>query len=150
MGKTPALVILATLQLAAEPRPEDAVKQEEMKLAGTWELTEAVGGGKPAPPGKVKGVTAVFSGGKMSLVLPGDEPKREFTFKLDPAATPKAIDLTALDGGFKGKTNPAIYQLEGDTLKLCMRNEPTKERPAKLASPEGSDLILMTFKKRKR
>jgi uncharacterized protein (TIGR03067 family) len=58
--------------------------------------------------------------------------------------------MTALDGGFKGKTNLGLYQLEGDTLKLCMPNEPTEERPTKLASPEGSDLILMTLKKRKR
>jgi uncharacterized protein (TIGR03067 family) len=125
-------------------------KKEGESLQGTWDLTAVVGGGKSVPPEKVKGVKVVFSKDKMSLVSPGDEPKREFTFKLDPTTKPKAIDLTALDGGFKGKTNPGIYQLEGDILKLCMRNEPTKERPTKLVSPEGSDLILMTLKKRKR
>jgi uncharacterized protein (TIGR03067 family) len=147
--RSACLLVLAFFVTAGLVQGDDAQKERE-RLQGTWELTGAVGGGKPVPPEKVKGVRVVFSGEQMSLVSPGDEPKREFTFKLDPTAKPKAIDLTALDGGFKGKTNPGIYQLEGDTLKLCMRNEPTKERPAKLASPEGSDLILMTLKKRKR
>src|SRR5207247_10509674 len=48
------------------------------------------------------------------------------------------------------KTNPAIYELDGDELKLCMSNEPgTNKRPAELASKEGSKLLLMTFKRAK-
>ncbi|GEM_PF-5896652 len=113
-------------------------------LQGKWEVTEVVFDGTATD--NLKGVQAVFDKDKLSLI--GGEGKREFSIKLDPTKNPKAIDMTALDGEFKGDTNPAIYQLEGDTLKLCMSNEPgNNKRPTELASKEGSKLLLMTLKR---
>lgn len=127
----------------------DDAKEEGKKIQGTWDLTEVVAGGKHVPPEKVKGGKATFSEGKMTLVSPGDE-LREFTFKLDPKAKPKAIDMTALNGGFKGKTNSGVYLVDGDILKMCMPGLPSMDRPTKLESSEGSDLVLMILKRQKR
>jgi uncharacterized protein (TIGR03067 family) len=124
----------------------DDAKTELEKLQGKWEVTAVVFDGTTTD--NLKGVKGVFDKDKLSLI--GDEGKREFSIKLDPTKKPKAIDMTALDGDCKDKTNPAIYQLEGDMLRLCMFNEPgNTKRPTELASKEGSKLLLMTFKRSK-
>lgn len=133
------------LAVVTVARADDAEKELE-KLQGKWDVTKVVSDGTATD--NLKGVQAVFDKDRLSLV--GKEGKREFSIKLDPTKKPKAIDMTALDGDFKDKTNPAIYELMGDTLKLCLSNEPGEnERPTDLASKEGSKLLLMTFKRSK-
>ena len=39
--------------------------------------------------------------------------------KFDPTATPKSIDYWHLNGPDKGKTGLGIYELQGDTLRVC-------------------------------
>jgi len=91
----------------------------------------------------------VFKGDEMTLKMNGDDKDpRKFRVKLDPSENPKAVDTTALNRDNKGSLNPAIYQLHGDTLKLCSPNLPdTKERPKELKSKEGSYVALLTLKR---
>jgi uncharacterized protein (TIGR03067 family) len=124
----------------------DDAKKELEKLQGKWDITKVVSDGTATD--NLKGVQAVFDKDTLSLI--GEGGKREFAIKLDPTKKPKALDMTALDGELKDKTNPAIYELEGDVLKLCLSNElGENKRPAELASKEGSKLLLMTFKRSK-
>lgn len=131
---------------------------DAQRLQGTWNVVEAVVNGKTATEGALKGAKVVFAGNKMTLIslVPINEDKperiedrREFTFKLDPSKTPKAIDVKAENGPFKKEMhyNPSIYSLEGDTLKLCLPNKTTKRRPTEFKSEEKSDLVLMVLKK---
>jgi uncharacterized protein (TIGR03067 family) len=69
-----------------------------------------------------------------------------YTYKLDTSKKPAQIDLTITDGPFKGKTYPSIYQLDGDTLKLC-RNQPGQRRPTEFASKKRSDTIFLILKR---
>src|SRR5262245_65584155 len=69
------------------------------------------------------------------------------TFKLDPAKKPKAMDVTYDDGPNKGKTNHAIYALQGDTLTICRHQQPARERPKEFTSEAGSDRALIKWKK---
>lgn len=49
----------------------------------------------------------------------------------------RTIDFTFVDGALKGQKRHGIYELTGDTLKLCYG--PTdKPRPASFTSPAGS------------
>ena len=50
---------------------------------------------------------------------------------------PKTIEFTFLDGALKGKKRHGIYELSGDTLKLCY-GPSDKPRPTAFASPAGS------------
>jgi RNA polymerase sigma factor (sigma-70 family) len=121
------------------------VKPDLELLQGEWDVSDAVFDGTATD--NLKGVRAVFEVDKLSLV--GESGKREFRIKLDPAAKPRGIDMTALDGDQKGESNPAVYQLDGDVLKLCLSNEPgNKTRPNTLESKEGSKLLLITFKRK--
>jgi len=122
----------------------DAAKDQE-KLQGSWPAVEIIKAGKPAPADEVKGVKMAVAEDKMTVTDRGRV--SGFRIKLDPGKKPKAIDLTALDGPFKGKVVLGIYQLEGDMLKLCLSNDPeAKERPAEFAAKEGSKLRVFTFK----
>jgi uncharacterized protein (TIGR03067 family) len=71
------------------------------------------------------------------------------TFTLDPARTPKTIDLSVGVEDFRPRTWLGIYKLDGDTLKICIvppEREP--ERPTAFETKPGSKLLLWQFKRK--
>jgi uncharacterized protein (TIGR03067 family) len=129
----------------------DDGKKDQERLQGTWKVTEFVMNGKPMSEDERKGITIIFSGDTMTLMTLTGSPhnigKRDYKFKLDPTKKPSAIETIPQDGPFRGKTGPAIYELRGDTLKLCIPNKETTERPKKFEAPEGSNLGLFVLKR---
>jgi uncharacterized protein (TIGR03067 family) len=94
--------------------------------------------------------------------LPKDrDPRLKFgPEKIEPLGTPevmvyklgvdgkvRTIDLTADAGPMKGKTLKGVYQLEGDSLKICIGVDPNAPRPTDLTSAERRRLL--TFKREK-
>jgi hypothetical protein len=63
---------------------------------------------------------------------------KEGTFRLDAAASPRAIDLRIIDGG----TGTGIYSLEGDKLKLCLElclsGKEKQNRPSEFSGKDDS------------
>ena len=137
---------MALCLLLAPVRAENLGNTVE-SLEGTWELTGVVDNGTIAPADAIKGAKVVFSKELMTLISPDGEDKTEYTIKLEPKKSPKAIDITPMEGTFKGQTGPGIYELDGDTLRLCQPHRPSNSRPTKFAAPEGSGLHLMVLKK---
>ena len=127
----------------------DAAKDKE-KLKGSWDGVEQTRDGQFRVL-KEGAWTITFAGDKVTLGGGSVGGKKEFRVKLDPAKKPKAIDLTALDGPFKDKVVLAIYQLEGDTLKLCFTENAkegvSKERPKEFASKVDSGVNLFILKR---
>jgi uncharacterized protein (TIGR03067 family) len=144
--------LLAVLLGSAHSAWGDDPKGDEDKIQGTWQATEGMSEGKAVPKEQLQGMKVVFSGEKMSIFPPGGEGKKtlEYTFRLDPSKKPKAIDATRQDGAGKGKSAQGIYELDGDTLKLCLPSRLEKERPTEFAAPEKSGLILLTLKRAKK
>ena len=70
------------------------------------------------------------------------------TLKLDPAASPKSIDISGTDGPNKGKTFLAIYERAGDTLRICY-DLSGKSRPVEFKTLPGTQLFLVTYKSEK-
>jgi len=70
----------------------------------------------------------------------------KFTYKLDPTRKPKEIDLIWAEFANKGKIQLAIYELDGDTLKIC-ESPIGKERPKKFESKKGSGQSILTLKR---
>jgi len=62
-------------------------------------------------------------------------------YKLDPDASPKSIDMS--EGG---RLSPGIYELDGDTLKICLAEGPTATRPT-VMKPDGMRVAVVTFKR---
>ena len=145
----PFVVFAALLSMASSSLCADDAKKDSEGLQGTWEVVEFTADGKLYPEEIPKEIKLTFKGEKMLISGPGGIGKREYSFKLDPSKKPKAIDVTPLDGPFKDKTVPAIYELSGDELKFCMPNQETKDRPTEFKASEGSKLGLFVSKRSK-
>jgi uncharacterized protein (TIGR03067 family) len=103
------LVFVCVLTACALARSGDANERE--KLEGTWTFQPAADGDKKTKgPGVrmiLKGNTIAFETGKK---------RTQGAYSVDPSKSPKTMDITMEN--VKG-TIFAIYELDGDTLKLC-------------------------------
>jgi uncharacterized protein (TIGR03067 family) len=134
---------MAVLSLSVASRGDDA-KEEGKKMDGTWLPKSAELGGKAFPEETLKMMKLVIKGDTYTVTV-GTMPDKG-TVKRDTSAKPKAMDVTGTEGPNKGKTFPAIYELDGDTLKVCY-NLGGKERPTEFKTKEGTQLFLVTYKR---
>lgn len=112
-------------------------------LDGTWLPAEAELAGKKFPDEIRKTIKLVLKGDEY-LVTVGPQTDRG-TCKRDPSAKPKALDITSTEGPNKGKTFLAIYERDGDTLRVCY-DLSGKDRPSEFRTKEGTQLYLVTYK----
>jgi uncharacterized protein (TIGR03067 family) len=132
--------VLALAALAADAR------KDEDALQGQWKATSVVTNGKPSEAKEIANVKLVVAGDKMTA-LDGNDALAEYTFRLDPAARPRAIDFAVQSGADKGKVVLGVYKIEGDTLAVCVAEPGKKERPKEFRSPEGSSFIHLVFQR---
>jgi uncharacterized protein (TIGR03067 family) len=85
--------------------------------------------------------------GDTYLVTVGPAPDRG-TVKLDVSAKPKAMDITGTEGPNKGKLIPAIYETNGDTLRVCY-DLSGKSRPKAFKTETGTQLFLVIYQREK-
>jgi uncharacterized protein (TIGR03067 family) len=127
----------ALLDVAADDKKDAAVKEELKKFEGTWVLVSgAEDGNEIADPEKA--AKLVFKGDKVA-VYSGDKKLAEGTLSLDPSAKPKAMDMAFSTE--KGGKTVAIYELDGDTLKVCS-NLKGEGRPGEFAKKGGYGLYV--------
>jgi len=132
--------------LGADDAPKDLAK-----LQGTWSIVSAERSGEKLPEEPAKKMRVVIKENTLT-VQEGEGPKaggEKAAFKVNPATKPKSLDITPAkrDGSkIEKKTVLGIYELDGDTLKLCWRKE-GGERPAKFATEPKSGLVLFVLKR---
>ena len=119
-------------------------REDAARILGNWSLVSSVRGREAELLPGVEYRTALFTGEAcIKVVGVGGSCRLEATpYKLDPAAEPKAIDLIAPSGSFKGKTFPAIYQFEGDDTLALAFGEPGHARPSGFGPAQGSVRVL--------
>jgi uncharacterized protein (TIGR03067 family) len=131
----------------------DDKKSDVDKLQGTWVAVAIENDGKKVPEERVKNVKMVFKDDTMSITTggPGRQPPPAL-YKLDEKKKPRTIDITAGGRDGSGKTDnalPGIYDLDADTLKICL-GLPGKDRPTELSAKEGAKQTLYTYKREKK
>ena len=117
------------------------VEKELKKFQGTWTFESVEAGGKKVPAAEFKGITVTFEGDKYT-VKKGDEVIQAATQKLDPSKSPKTLDVTVAEGPNKGAVMLGIYEISGDTLKVCFDPE-GKKRPTQFTSASGSQTLVV-------
>jgi uncharacterized protein (TIGR03067 family) len=141
-----ALAVLVALAAAAraDDADEQAAKAELAKLQGEWQLVSMTRDGKEVPGERIQSITRVIKGDHYTLLQDGKE-VFEGVMTLNPARKPKTIDAKQV-----GSEHPAlgIYELEGDTQKICMA-QPGKDRPTHFTAMEGSGRVLSVWKRKK-
>ena len=136
-----ALVLTAPGGAGAREDYKAEVEKELKKFQGTWTFESVEAGGKKLPADQFKGITVTFEGDKY-VVKRGDEVVEAATQKLDPSKSPKTLDAKVTDGPNKGAVILGIYEISGDTLKVCFDPE-GKKRPTEFKGVSGSQTLVV-------
>lgn len=127
------MTIVGTAVFAPWAVGQGPEKADRDRLQGTWMAAAAEIGGRPS-----KGETTVVFDGEQFRLLDGGKELARGTFALDEAKSPKWIDFKVpvpkgvdpADATVKVSL-PGIYELDGDTFKLCWGGD---RRPTGFAS----------------
>ncbi len=133
--------VLLSLMLVAEP-PEERVRREEQKLAGTWRVIGAESGGVMVPPKEYRDLQLTFRDGKF-VAQKGEEKPQEGTYSIEPLKDPKQMDIVRRSGDRKVRQQ-GIYTLNGDILRICAS---TEERPDGFHTRDKPDRTLLTLRR---
>jgi uncharacterized protein (TIGR03067 family) len=117
------------------------VEKELKNFQGTWTFESVEVGGQTLPADQFEGMTVTFEGDKYA-VKKGDEVVAAATQKLDPSKSPKTLDATVTAGPNKGAVILCIYEISGDTLKVCFDPE-GKTRPTEFKGESGSQTLVV-------
>ncbi len=135
-----ALATFTTLAACGLALADDKDKKD--KLDGTWTLESGERNGQPFPDEVAKTMKLTITGEKLKIEAQGNE--REGTIKIDASKKPKELDITVGERMTKG-----IYELDGDTLKICQAR-PNGDRPTEFSGKEGTNQMLMVLKREKK
>src|SRR5262249_2122060 len=114
---------------------KDAGEDVLKKIQGTWKFVSQERDGKPRPRGELAKQTITFAGDKWTVRRDG-KVVQAGTHKFDPGKKPPRVDAVVTEGEDKGFTMLGIYELKGDTLKVCFDLK-GKERPTDFTSKAG-------------
>jgi uncharacterized protein (TIGR03067 family) len=138
-------VVAGSLLWAVDTSKEESKKALD-PLQGTWVATGGEQEGNPFPEAGLKNMKLVVSGDQYTFT--SDSPEEKGVLKPDPSKSPKALDIDIKEGEQKGQSQKAIYELDGDTLKICF-TQPGNDRPSEMAAKAGSKCVMIVFKKEK-
>jgi RNA polymerase sigma factor (sigma-70 family) len=123
---------------------------EREKLQGSWQVVGMEMAGRQVEAQANQGFQGYgfrFTDSRWTLSVPGGPPMAPMPFVLDPSQEPKAIDLTM----FPGKTVLAIYQVDGDSLTLCLDWDPAGtggKRPTTFRTqPDALNVTLFVLRR---
>jgi uncharacterized protein (TIGR03067 family) len=131
-------------QPAAAPSGSAAALVTVPDLNGSWRVTSIEAAGQPVPADRVEriGLTYEFASGQLTIKR-ADRTDSPVGITNEAAATPRRLTIQ--------KTPPihAIYQIDGDVLKLCLMvdENPNAGFPTELASKPTPKTDLLTLKR---
>lgn len=115
-------------------------------VEGDWVPVKAELGGQPLPEGVLKTISLKLGNGTYE-VLVADQPDKG-TYELDTKGSPKGMVIRGTEGPNKGKMIPAIYEIDGETLRICYDLSGVKQ-PREFKSAAGTRLYLVTYQRKK-
>jgi uncharacterized protein (TIGR03067 family) len=141
---------LASVDAFADDK-EDAFKKELKALAGTWKYISLENDGKKVPEETLKELLMVRDEAGKVVIRRGDEVVLEATTrKIDASRKPKTIDSEQTVGEQKGTIVQGIYELDGDTLRVCVVLPGKGERPTEFSGKAGSGCTLAVYMREKK
>ena len=144
MRLKPIAVLTLVLTFALTARGGDAKDRDTVE--GTWLPATAELGEKAFPDEVRKTIKLVVKDDEYTVTV--GQAVDQGTVKLNPAAKPKELDITGTDGPNKGRTFLAIYERDGDRLRICY-DLSGQGRPTEFETKEGTQLFLVTYTREK-
>lgn len=115
-------------------------------IQGTWTPVKAELAGRPWSDEVLKTITLKLRNGQYDVSVAGQLDRG--TYAIDTSTTPKSLTITGTDGPNKGKTFLAIYELQGDTFRVCY-DLSGKQRPTEFKTIAETELYLVTYNRAK-
>jgi uncharacterized protein (TIGR03067 family) len=107
--------------------PPDTVKRELAQIEGDWVMVSAERDGRTPPKNLISDAKRICKG-DVTTVLVNGQLFMKATFSVDPTKSPKTMDYRVTEGRNQGMNQLGIYELEGDTWKICLA-DPGRPRP---------------------
>lgn len=139
-------IVMLTLMLTFLLTACSGDAKDSDTMQGTWLPSTAELGGKIFPDEVRQSIKLVVKDDKYTVTV-GNEVE-EGTVKLNPSAKPKALDIISTEGPNKGRTIQGIYEQDGDTWRICY-DLSGNSRPTEFKTKEGTQLLLITYKRAK-
>jgi len=114
------------------------------KLQGEWLITSLEMDGQNSPDSVFSDAKIVVRGTRFTSFTMGTTYKGEI--KLDEKKSPKNVDLNFTGGPEKGYRNLGIYELDGDTWKLCLATR-GPVRPKTFSTKPGDGVAFEILKR---
>ncbi|HZS44745.1 MAG TPA: TIGR03067 domain-containing protein [Blastocatellia bacterium] len=111
-------------------------------IQGTWLPSAAELAGNPFPEEIRKTIKLVVKDDK--YIVTAFQAVDRGEIRLNPTASPKELDITGTEGPNQGKTIHAIYERNGNTLRICY-DLTGNGRPTGFATQKGTQLFLITY-----
>ena len=143
--RTPVLCIGLALTVALPAFAGDSLNDAKW-VQGSWKPVAAELAGQPMPETVIKSISLKLDNGKYEVFV-GGQPDLG-TYTIDSDRKPKSMTIIGTEGPNQGKTFPAIYELKGDTLRICYDLSGAK-RPTEFKSIAGTKLYLVTYHRKK-
>jgi RNA polymerase sigma-70 factor (ECF subfamily) len=123
-----------------------AARVDARQLQGIWRVVVQEQDGQELSEERLQSANSrmIFVGNQLrhrDTAPNGQDVGQDVTFTLDPTQSPKAIDLKR-----NGQKLFGIYELDGETLKVCVDKNPG-HRPREFSTQKGSQRILHVLKR---
>ena len=142
------LLVLALFLLAgADASRGDENRKDLEKIQGDWAQVSMIVDGAKLPDDEAQALFRSMKEDKYTI-FQFKKVIGKGTFKLDASRKPKTIDAETTVGGRK-LILLGIYELEGETLKLCFA-PPGKPRPSDFTAKKGSEHRLSVWEREKK
>lgn len=137
------LLLLMVSCLAFMPLKSHNAEEDRKLIEASWIPMSFELSGQKLPEAAFKDTKLILADGRYTYQ------NDQGTYKLipieDPKA-PKAMDITGIEGPNKGKTFLAIYELTGDSLRICY-DLSGQTRPKEFTTKAGTKEFLATYKR---
>jgi uncharacterized protein (TIGR03067 family) len=133
--------------IAAEKSADHKAPEDQQLLQGEWIPVKAELAGQPMPEAVLKTISLKLVKNDYEVLVAGKADKGTWT--IDSGAKPKGMKIVGVKGPNQGKTFPAIYELAGDTLRVCY-DLSGKKRPTEFKTKADTKLYFVTYKRKKK
>ena len=135
----PAIVALtAFLAVAAADPARDAAES----VKGVWAVESLTFNGSRVPDDPTAGPQFTAFDGKEYVQRQGQKIIEEGSYEVDTGTSPRAIDFVIKKGPDAGKRQLGIYELEDNTLRVCVAEPGSRKRPRSFEPAAGCLVVV--------
>ena len=138
-----SFIYVAILFVIFTPACRQGKVEHPQSLNGVWNVVSSEIQG--APDRLYAGHEIRFSENQM--VITGPFQQYTMSFTVDSDKKPSHLNIFTEDAGDDPKPSNWIYELDGDTLKLCWNGKDGTIRPEAFETDENSDSVLLVLER---